>query len=427
MLKNIYSGLAAKEPSAKAAFFWNLMGSSVNAAASMVLLMVVNRVNGQEIGGVFAIGFAIAQLMWSIGSFETMTYQVTDTKNKFKFSEYFGFKILACLIMIVACIVDVIIRGFDSYKMLITILLCAFRVIDAFSTLYFGTLQKEDRLNLAGFSYFARLTLSYAGMVAVLFISRNLVLSILVSCIISFLWLLLFEIPLTSNFEKMRPSFKFSKIKSIFIDCFPLFASVFLLMYLNNSPKYAVDNILGDLSVNIFSIVFMPAFVINLLSSFVFRPMLKKLSKSWNHDKDVKQFNKMANMILAVVVVATLLTLLVGYFLGIPVLSLFYGIDLSEYRFVLILVLLSGGFAAIGSALYNVITVMRKQKFLLIGYAISAIVSYLISEPLVLKLNLVGAGLVFLISMALASLIFYITFIVSVKKKIKAIRSFSNE
>lgn len=419
MIKTFYSGLAAKEPSAKSGFFWNLMGSAVNAAASFVLLMIVNLVNGKEIGGVFSVGFALAQQMWVIGSFETMTYQVTDSKNEFKFSEYFGFKIITCIIMILFTFADVVRRGYDSYQMKITLLLCAFRVIDAFSTLYFGTLQKEGRLNLAGFSYFSRMVLSYIGMIVVLFLNKNLILSIITSCFISLLWILFFEIPLTANFAKSKPSFEFHKIKKLFINCAPLFASVFLLMYLNNSPKYAVDDVMGKVAVNTFSIIFMPAFVINLLGSFVFRPMLKSLSVAWSDDKSTKKFSNMTCIIILAVAISTFFALLAGKFLGIPVLSLFYGIDLKEYQSVLMLVLLAGGFAAIGSALYNVITVMRKQNFLLIGYALASVTSLIISKPLVTKFNLTGAGLVFLISMILTSIIFFVVFLIFVKKKNK--------
>lgn len=416
MKKNYYSRLLKKESTITSGFFWNMMGCGVNALASVILLMFVNRINGAAEGGIFAFGYALAQQLWAIGSFETMTYQVTDTKNKYAFSEYYGFKILLCAVMLLASAVICFTAGHGSYEFMIYFLLCIFRTIDAFSNFFFSSLQKEGHLGVAGFSYFLRLVLANAVMIIILFFSKNLILSILISCVIEVLWVVLFELPLTSNLFKMKPSFRFVKMKGLFLACLPLFLSAFILAYINNLPKYAVRDYMTAEDVNTFSILFMPAFVINLLGIFIFRPMLTGLSVSWNH-KNYNSFLKKSLLIIGAVVIALVLVMAAGYFLGLPVLSWFYGIPLDGYLLPFMIILLGGGFTALGNGLYNIITVMRKQRILVIGYVIGLAAGYICSPFLVKNYGLNGAALVFLISTLIVDIIFLIAFFTFFIKK----------
>lgn len=59
--------------------------------------------------------------------------------------------------------------------------------------------------------------------------------------------------------------------------------------YLNNAPKYAINTYYDETVQNSYNILFMPAFVINLLSLFVFRPLLTDLAKDWEGE-NIKEF-----------------------------------------------------------------------------------------------------------------------------------------
>ena len=103
--------------------------------------------------------------------------------------------------------------------------------------------------------------------------------------LLALLWLLVFDVPTGKYFEKCGLDFQKSSILGLLKACFPLFLASFLMMYISNAPKFAVDAYLSDEYQTYYGILFMPASVINLFSLFAFRPLLTKLTAMWNEKR----------------------------------------------------------------------------------------------------------------------------------------------
>lgn len=422
MKPKFYSKLVNRQPNMKASYFWFMMGTGISAVSSLFILMAVNRISGEFEAGVFSIGFATAQLMWSIGSFDTMTYQVTDVRNRFSFSDYHGFKLLLCLLMMVASVIDIyiiekdiyLVDGLNSSKAKIALALCLFRAIDAFSNLFMSALQKEDRLDLGGMSFFIRILLSYGALIGSLAVTKDLLVSVLVGSAVSLLWVLCIEMPVTSAFIKLKPRFRLTNLKNLFLACFPLFLGLFVLNYIFNAPKYAIDKNFTENIQTYFNIIFVPASIINLLCAFIFKPLLTKLAHYWDK-KEKKGFVSITFKLCLLIFGLTIVMLIGGYFLGTQLLSLFYGADVTPYKDALMVVLIGGGCYALVSMFCNILIVMRKQNLLLGGYVFSAISTYFIAPVLVKNYEIMGASLSFLVSMLLVFLFIFTIYLYSLK------------
>ena len=94
---------------------------------------------------------------------------------------------------------------------------------------------------------------------------------------------------------------------------------------------------------------------------------------------------------------STILCLVIGYYLGIPVLSNIYGIDLYSYKTSLLIILIGGGFSALLSVLQYVITIIRQQYKLLIGYIAAGIFAYFISNFLVQTKGIFGGAMSYML------------------------------
>ena len=86
-------------------YFWNTLGSLMNAASTVLMLMVVTRTMGAAAGGVFSLAYAVAQQLMVIGHFEIRTYQVTDTEEVFSFGVYLAARIITTVLMIAGIII----------------------------------------------------------------------------------------------------------------------------------------------------------------------------------------------------------------------------------------------------------------------------------------------------------------------------------
>ena len=194
-------------------------------------------------------------------------------------------------------------------------------------------------------------------------------------------------------------------MKSLFKNTVLLFIGSAMCMWLWNGTKYVVEWTLTDKETLVYGIVFMPTMVINLGSSFVFKPMLTTLARHYE-DKNLKKFAGLMGTLVAIACGLTIVTFAAGAWLGIPVLSWLYDIDLAPYRAVMLLLIAAGGFNAVSMLFYYALTVMRLQKEIFAGYTINFIVSIVLPVIMVKNMGIMGAGWSYLIVMLLLTLLF---------------------
>ena len=167
-----------------------------------------------------------------------------------------------------------------------------------------------------------------------------------------------------------------------------------------------------------FNYVFMPVFVIGLLNNFIYQPILSKLAIEWN-SKKYRKFIHMVVRQLLVIVGLTILVLIFGYLMGIPVLSVLYDNDLNDYKQELMVLLLGGGMLAFSGFFNVVLTIMREQKKMLLGYFSVAAIAMLISRTIVKNFGTLGAAYLYGILMFILANVFGVIFVYVIKKCIK--------
>ena len=134
----------------KREFIWNTLGSLISSLLSAIILAFCTRLNGIEIAGMFAISYATACVLNSIGDFGIRIFQVTDTNRKYTFSEYLVSRIFAVTLMSIIAIIFVAVTGYRKEKLAICLLLIVFRVIENLSESYQAEFQLNGRLDLGG-------------------------------------------------------------------------------------------------------------------------------------------------------------------------------------------------------------------------------------------------------------------------------------
>lgn len=399
----------------KAVFFWNMMGSLTNAAASVILLMAVTRSCGAAVGGVFSIAFAIAQLMLTIGGYEMRPYQSTDVAEQFSFRHYFTSRLFTCLLMLLTSFCIILFSGYTGSKAAAIFLMCAYKMVDALSDVFHGMFQQKERLDLAGKSLAIRTVLSTTAFCVTIYMQHSLVLATAVALVVALGWFFAYDLTCTSFFTEIHISSDWKTVSRLLMVCLPLFAGSFMLMYIFNAPKYAMERFMAPEYLTYYNILFMPASVINLFSIFLFRPLLTTLASSWI-ENDRKRFLSIVGLLVFWILIVTAGAVAAAYFLGIPVLSWLYAEDLSAFRPELLMVMLGGGLSAASTILYYVITVMRRQFSLLIGYGIAGALSLFLAPLMVREYGIRGAALSYIIAMAVLLLAFLTLFLFHLKR-----------
>ena len=396
----------------KKVFFWNAMGSFANAMSSVFLLAVVTRILGEEQGGIFTIAFALAQQLITVSCFETPTFYVTDAENKIEFGVHFATKIL---LYAISMIVAMFIAGvkYTSYKAIVVILVCAFKGMDSIQGLFGGLLQKNEQLDIAGKSLALRVVFSFILFSATLFITKDLIVASAICLIFTLLWIIFYDVRFSKKVMPLKLKWDFKQTAKLILGCLPMFLGVFMLNYIINQPKFVLDSVMDEVAQSKFGIIFIPSAVISLLGMFIYRPLLTTLTDVWKN-KNYKNFIGRFLKISVLIVVFTGICTLLARFLGLPVLKLIYGTDISGLETHLCLIILGGGMYALANLIYNGIVIMRHQYAMIIAYVIAWGISLVITKPLVQANGLMGASLSYLITTSVLAVLMVGVFLVYV-------------
>ncbi len=402
----------------KKSYLWNSIASMLYAGMSAILMLAVIRILGVEEGGLFSLGYSIAQLMLTIGNFDMRAYQATDVANKYRFEDYLSSRLVTGLFMIGGSIVYIFIKGYTGDKFLIIFILCIFKLSDAIEDVYHGQLQRTDHLDVAGFIQTLRLLICVILFVGVMLIFKSLLISGIVTTLVALLLAIIPNVIVLNRYEQYSFSFMPKNVFGLLWTSFPLFIGSYLSLYIGNAPKYAIDSYIGDVAQSIYGIIFMPSYVINLLSGFILRPALTSLADDWEKGLLKKEAVRLLKL-MAVILGMTILVSGLAFLWGTQVLGFVYGVDIGDYRAELLILLIGGGFYAFGIVMYYAVTIARKQKYLTVVYALVAVATYFTSILLVKRSGIMGASLVYLLSTVFRFLGFLIIYLIIVLRKQK--------
>lgn len=405
-------------------YFWNTIAGCVNAAEAVIFLSVVARVVNDEAAGILTIAFAVGNLLMNVGKFGVRNFQVTDIDN-YSFSDYFSLRIITTTAMFVFSVLFVtfkcLLGNYDAEKAISVLSICLIYCLESFEDVYLGHYQSKGRLDVASKVFIVR----WLGII-VIFIASVLFFKVMsLSIILSFLFSIILELVLIRdansviNVDKFKVSF--ALVKKIAANCLPLFAFAFLTFYITNAPKYAIDNVLSNSDQAVFGILAMPVFLIELLNNFIYQPQLVDLSKEWNNRvyhsfsiRMIKQF--------VYILILTLVCSGCSYVFGNHLLTIIFSVNVDDYRSELLVLMLAGGMMAIMGYTSVIITVMRKQIFMLIGMAVVSLFALFGFEYFVKSSGLLGAAKYSLLLFSIVAIYNCVCIVVFMNKQKRKIR-----
>lgn len=397
-----------------------MLGSGIYSLATVIFVMLAKRLVGEEAGAKFYMAFTTGQMLLTIGYFEIRPFQVTDVKQQYKAKEYFGFRVISSAAMlacaVVVGIVYVVNGKADAAGFMLIITMCILKMFDGIADVFEGEFQRNDRIDISGMSMAFRTMAIMAVFSIIAWVTRNIYAASAAAAVTGLAGTAVVAVVWSRWFEPLSVSFDREKMKSLFRSTILLFIGSAMCMWLWNGTKYVVEWTLTDRDTLAYGIVFMPTMVINLGSSFVFKPMLTTLARHYEQG-EYKAFAKLVAILVATAVGITVVTLGAGAWLGIPVLSWLYDIELAPYKSVMLVLIAAGGFNAVSILFYYALTVMRLQKEIFAGYTITFVVSIILPIVMVKAMGIAGAGTSYLIVMMLLTVLFGGMLCVKLKKR----------
>ena len=101
--------------SVKKDFIWNMLGATVNAFTSLIFMVIVTRINGTNVAGIFTFAFSLACLFQVISNYSGRTFQVTNNDPLLKDSDFIYNRITSCIIMMFFVLLYLSIKKYAFY------------------------------------------------------------------------------------------------------------------------------------------------------------------------------------------------------------------------------------------------------------------------------------------------------------------------
>lgn len=399
-------------------YLWNTAASLMSSLAVVIMGVAIVRSGATDSFaraqyGLFTLALAIGQQYQTVGLYEVRTFHVTDVRRRFDFGTYLSTRLLTCLVMVsLIAYHSWTASTHDPYPAFTVIAAMALlRIFDAFEDVYYSEFQRSGRLDIAGKACFARIfttTFLWSGLY---WFTQDLLLSTLVTFALTCVVLAVaYGLPARGVFS-LLPSLNIRGITGILWECLPLFIAAFLNQYLANAPRFAIHASLGDEELGVFAIIYMPAVAINMLSLFVFRPLLTRMALRWAEGKR-KEFLSIVRKGLLTTAAAFVVVAAVTYVIGAPLLTLVFGTDVSGYVGELMVLVFAGALNAAGVILYYALATMRRLRAVLVAYVAAGATAYVIAPLLTNSHAMMGASLAYAATMGLLATLFTIFMLV---------------
>lgn len=399
-------------------FAFNTIGSVIFGIVFPVLTVVATHVSGVEKAGMFSMAFVVSQLLFIVANFGVRTYQISDLQEKHSFKDYQLNRIITCVLMIILGIVYCKVRSYDAQMFNICLGIFIYKAIDGLADVYEGRLQQMEKMYLAGISLGVRSLLCFVIFGLILFITRSLVIAgyfMALAALASFIFVTL---PLAYLETPKSSQLSFSSVFSLFVQCWPLFAALFLYQLIDNMPKFVMEAFLSYDNQLYLNVLYFLSHIILQAAQTIYKPLLVKMARLWADPQKRKRFDIVIVAMVAMIVVLTILIALLMNWVGIRLLSFLYGLDFSAFSGLCMAMLIAGGITAATDFLYQTITILRCQHKVILVFCISAVLSVVIPLIGVKAGGLSGTVYSYLIVMFILFVMLLIVY-VQIRQKMK--------
>lgn len=383
---------------------WNTIGTTLNSFSSMIFLLVITRINGIELSGVFSYAFSMCAIFQSIANYGGRNFQVSDYKKVFSDSEYFSSRFITVVgsIVIVLTYLLLFSNSYDVIYFVLIVMLVKFT--ETFADVYYGIFQKNDRLDYVGKSYTLKNLLVIVIFFLIDILTKNIYYSVFSMLFVNVLVFYFYDYLKVSKVSKLRVV-SLEKSSAVLKSSFDFFTYNFLIMVISNIPRMTVYQFLSESELGYYGILVMIPSVMTLLGALIISPVLTDLSM-FHNEKRYTDFDSLVRKLVIITLTISILCMIVAYFLGDPVLSLLYGISFDGYSITFLIFIAAGTFNVLTVILSNLLTIYRKTKFQVLLYLSVLIFGIIISVMATIYLGMNGAVLSYFMIMFFQFILF---------------------
>ncbi len=361
------------------------------AATQWAVLSLIAKLATNEMLGQYALAVAVATPISLFSHLNLRAVLATDVTHTHPFGDYLAVR-LATTALGLAVIVAVALGCSYAWPAPAAIILLGLTLgLDNLSDIYYGLMQRRERMDRIALSMAARGILSMAGLGVALWLTGSLLMAVGALALGRLAVLLAYDCPVSTVGESLERT-GWPVQAGIFRTALPLGVVLMLVSLSANLPRYAIEGRLGTAALGWFAAVasFMTigSTVINALGQAATPRLARYFSAG-----DRRLFANLAWKLCGLALLLGAAGVLAALAIGRPVLSLVYRPAYAEHAGLLAWVMGAGAASYVASTLGYVITAARAFTVQAPLMAVAAATSGIASWVLVPRMGLNGAAL----------------------------------
>lgn len=240
--------------SLRANFASTLASYVVFAACQWAVLVLITKLGNREMLGEYAFGLALATPIAMFSHLNLRSVLATDVERRHPFGDYLAVRLATNLLGLAAVFAVALATGRAPQSVAVITILGVALTADNMSDVYYGLLQRRERMDQVACSVMARGLLSAAGLGAALWITGNLVWAVGAMAMARIAVLLAYDVPVASSGEPPGRTGVRVEVE-ILRTSLPLGVVLMLIALTSSLPRYAIEQKLGTAELGAFAAV----------------------------------------------------------------------------------------------------------------------------------------------------------------------------
>ena len=385
-------------PSIRWGFSWTLLGNTVYALCQWSVLSLIAKLGNAAMVGQYALALAVTAPIFMLTNLQLRAVQVTDAKRRFCDFDFAMVRSVASVLGMGVVVALCFFATWDRDTRVVLSLIAAGKALEGFGDLAGGVMQRAERLDWLAISLLARGGLTLAAFWYVFSRTRSNVWGFVAALVGSLLVFCAYDAPFAARLlRRTDASVSPRRVGELLRLSLPL-GFVMALVSLNiNIPRYMMERYVGRAELGIFASLSYVVLAISLLVTALGQTVSARLSRLYA-DGDVATFKKLLVELCAFGALIGVIGAPAAGALGRWALSTLYRPEYGEHLSVFVLLVLGGGFTAIGSFLGYALTAAHCFRPQLWTMLATCATTALCSRLLVPRFGMTGAALAVLAS-----------------------------
>lgn len=337
--------------SLRANFKWTFAANIVNTACQCGIVVVLGKLGGEKILGLFTLGFAITTPILAAATLQLRQVQVTDARNEYEFKHYFGTRIFTAVVALLIIVGVSLFGPYVGAAAWIIFWVGLGKGFEAISDIIRGLFQRFEQMDLSAISLMFKGPLGLAGLAGVYLLTRDIVWATAAMTAGGLLALLLYDLPQAARHARryttsagtpveLRPNFEPGRVGRLIWRALPAGVGLFLSALTLSIPRATLERHYGIGQLGYYGAV---AYIVDaamLVVSALGQSASPRLATYFA--SDLPAFRRLLWKLLRLALVMGVAFVGGIALLGKPVLTLVYRPDFADYQVEFIILALSG-------------------------------------------------------------------------------------